>query len=73
MRHGTTAGKRVYVRVGLLLGREEEVDEEEEGGQPVCEVIKMMSSPKHAALDWTAPRKSPQTLLMPSASTVIGA
>lgn len=51
----------------------EEQEQEEEEDRPVCEVIKMMSSPKHAAFDWTAPCKSLQTLLMPSVSSVIGA
>lgn len=66
VRHGTAAGKRVYA---LLLGRGEE---EEEAGT-VCEVIKMMSSQKHAVFDRTGPCKSPQTLLMPSVSRVIAA
>lgn len=43
------------------------------GGQDVTEVIKMMSSRRHAVFDRTAPCKSPQTLLMPSVSRVIGA
>lgn len=78
VRRGSAAGERgcsVYARVS---GSSWPAGHREEGGgagggQDVTEVIKMMSSHRHAVFDRTAPCKSPQTLLMPSVSRVIGA